>query len=124
MTRSRLSCTVLASWALWPALAQADTAIETETAQIGKQGDMNVSQSLEMEQAPDGRAAGTLTQFEYGITDRSEILIEPFFQMWELPKGEKSSHGFGDLELTPSYEFVVEDGWVPALLLAFKLKVP
>lgn len=33
-------------------IAHADTAIETETAQIGKQGEWNFSQSYEFERAP------------------------------------------------------------------------
>src|SRR4051812_45145447 len=81
--------------------ARANTAIETETAQIGEKGEVGISNSFEMEEAPDGDAMGTLSQFEYGITDRSEILIEPFFQQWEFPDVEPNSHGFGDLELTP-----------------------
>jgi hypothetical protein len=105
-------------------LARADTAIETETAQIGEKGEIGISNSFEMEEGADGDAAGTLTQFEYGITDRSEILIEPFFQQWEFPDGMPSSRGAGDLELTPSYEFILEKGWRPAMLAAFKLKVP
>lgn len=116
--------TSLGALLLLTGVARADTAIETETAQIGERGEIGISNSFEMEEGPDGDAAGTLTQFEYGITDRSEILIEPFFQQWEFPDGMPSSHGFGDLELTPSYEFLLEKGWRPAMLAAFKLKVP
>lgn len=102
----------------------ANTAIETETAQIGKSGDIAISQSIEFEKGNDGRAIGTLTQFEYGLSDRAEILIEPFFHLWELPNGAPSENGTGDLEITPSYMVVLEKGWVPALLLAMKVKVP
>lgn len=118
------SLVVWACMALPPGLARANTAIETETAELGKQGDIGNSNSLEIERAPDGWAIGTVQQLEYAITDRSEILIEPFFQDWEFPNDEKSFHGIGDLELTPSYMFVVESTWVPALVAAFKLKVP
>ncbi len=104
--------------------AHANTAIETETAQIGAKGDFAISQSLQLEEATDGDGMGTLTQFEYGITSRSEILIEPFFQEWTFPDGEASAHGLGDLELTPSYEIILEKAWRPAVLLAFKVKVP
>ena len=98
--------------ALWSP-AHANTAIETETAQIGSLHDFAFSQSLQLEEATDGDAMGTLTQFEYGITDRSEILIEPFFQEWQFPDGEASAHGLGDLEITPSYEVILEHRWVP-----------
>ena len=104
--------------------AHANTAIETETAQIGAKGDFLISQSLQLEKATAGYGMGTLTQFEYGITSRSEILIEPFFQEWTFPDGAASTHGLGDLELTPSYQVILEQNWRPAVLLAFKLKVP
>lgn len=104
--------------------ARADTAIETETAQIGKKGQIGFSQSYEYVNGRDGTSGGTLTQFEYGVSDRSEILIEPFFYTWDHPKGSPKVDGLGDLEITPSYEVVLEDHWVPAVLAAFKLKVP
>ena len=107
-----------------PTLGNADTAIETETAQIGKKGDFGFSQSYEYAHAKDGTSGGTLTQFEYAFSDRFEILIEPFFYTWEHAEGDEKVHGLGDLEITPSYEIVQENGWVPAVLAAFKLKVP
>ena len=106
------------------ASAYANTAIETETAQLGKQGEFAASQSYEYAHSRDGTSGGTLTQFEYAFSDRAEILIEPFFYVWDQPRGEARVSGRGDLEITPSYMAVVEDGWVPALVLATKVKVP
>lgn len=105
----------------------ADTVLETETAELGKKGEGLVSNSVQFEKDKDGtRTAFTLTQFEYALTDRAEILIEPFFHEWQKPKGGKTFHGAGDLEITPSYMIVLdqEKSWVPAVVLAFKLKVP
>lgn len=102
----------------------ANTAIETETAQLGKQGELAFSQSIEYEKAKDGSAFGTLTQFEYALSDRAEILIEPFFHLWEKPDGGPNADGQGDLEITPSYMVVTEDTWLPAILVALKVKVP
>lgn len=110
--------------ALSSTAALANTAIETETAQIGAKGDITFSQSVEYAKAKDGKSGGTLTQFEYGITDRAEILIEPFFYVWESPDDGEKEHGVGDLEITPSYKIVLEDGLVPDILVATKLKVP
>jgi hypothetical protein len=106
------------------AIAYADTAIETETAQIGKKGEGNFSQAFEFEDSKDGSAQGTVTQIEYGLSDRAEILIEPFLYVHLSPEGEPSQTGMGDLEITPSYMIIKEDGWTPAVLLAFKVKVP
>ncbi len=104
--------------------ALADTAVETETAQIGKKGQANFSQAFEFEDGSDGSAQGTLTQFEFALSDRAEILIEPFFYTSLSPEDGERVSGLGDLEITPSYMMVEEDGWTPAILAAFKLKVP
>jgi hypothetical protein len=104
---------------------RADTVLETETAELGKKGDMLISMSTQFEREKDGsRTAFTLTQFEVGLTDRAELLIEPFFFEWDNPKDGKSFHGMGDLEITPSYMIVLEKPYVPAVVLAFKLKIP
>lgn len=106
---------------------RADTVLETETAELGKKGGWLISESVQFERERDGsRTTFTLMQFEYALTDRAEILIEPFFQEWDKPKGEKRFHGMGDLEITPSYMIVLDDPkrWIPAVVLALKVKVP
>src|SRR5258706_192209 len=98
---------------------RADLVLETETAELGKKGEFTMSSGIQLERESDGsRTLFTLNQFEYAITDRAEILIEPFFREWDHPKGEKSFHGMGDLEITPSY-MIQEDkgGWPPAIVL-------
>ena len=105
--------------------AYADLVLETETAQLGKQGDCLVSTAIQFEREKDGTTATfTLNQFEYAITDRAEILIEPFFYEKDRPSDGASFHGVGDLEITPSYMVILEEPTFPAILLAFKLKVP
>lgn len=119
---------LLAAFCLSAALItplRADTVLETETAELGKRGEGLFSFSVQCERDKDGSTAQfTLTQIEYAITDRAEILIEPFFQEWDQPKGGKRFHGMGDLEITPSYMIILEKPYVPAVVLAFKLKVP
>ena len=123
-TPLRIFSIIISFWIGQVLSAHADTAIETETAQIGKKGDVGFSQAYEYAHAKDGASGGTLTQFEYGLSDRAEILIEPFFYTWDHPEGEPKVDGLGDLEITPSYQIVLEDRWMPAILVAFKLKVP
>lgn len=111
--------------ALYVNSARADLVLETETAELGKKGSMLFSSAVQFEREKDGsRTAFTLNQYEYAITDRAEILIEPFFHEWDRPKGERAFGGMGDLEITPSYMVVLEQPRVPAIVLAFKLKVP
>lgn len=107
--------------------AHADLVLETETAELGAKGDALFSEALQFEREKDGgRATFTVNQYEYGITNRAEILIEPFFYEWDNPKDGHSFSGVGDLEITPSYMMVLDDekSWVPAAIAAFKLKVP
>jgi len=105
--------------------ARADLVLETETAQLGKQGTFATSAAVQMERERNGGYTYlTLNQFEYAITDRAEILVEPFFYEWSNPKDGPSFQGVGDLEITPSYMIVEEKKWIPALVAAFKVKVP
>lgn len=105
--------------------ARADLVLETETAELGKKGDVGLSAGVQFEKERDGgRTAFTLNQFEYAVSDRAELLIEPFFHEWDHPIGEARSQGRGDLEITPSYMVKLEKPRRPAVVLAFKLKVP
>ncbi len=104
---------------------RADLVLETETAELGNKGDWLFSQAVQFERDRDGgHTQFTLNQYEYAVSDRGEILVEPFFYEWDQPKGEKHFSGVGDLEITPSYMVVLEKEYVPAVVLAFKLKVP
>ncbi len=125
LTHPRCFLTALCLGSAFAMPLHADTVLETETAELGKKWDMLISMSTQFEKDKDGnRTAFTLTQYEVGLTDRAEILIEPFFVEWDNPKTGKSFHGMGDLEITPSYMIVLEKPYVPAIVLAFKLKVP
>ena len=66
----------------------------------------------------------TVNQYEIGVTDRAELLLEPFFYEWDHPKGGKNFSGVGDLEITPSYMVLLERPMLPAVVLALKIKVP
>ncbi len=113
----------LLAFAAFP--ARADLVLETETAELGKKGTLGLSVGVQVEREKDGtKTVFTLNQFEYALTDRAEILIEPFFHEWVNPADGKSFEGMGDLEITPSYMVVLEKGYLPAVVLAFKLKVP
>jgi hypothetical protein len=69
-------------------LLHADLVLETETAQLGKQGEGLISTALQVERDKDGGTGYfTVNQFEVGLTDRSELLIEPFF--YEVGQAQK-----------------------------------
>jgi len=105
--------------------ARADLVLETETAELGRKGEGLVSSAVQFEKEKDGSTTTfTLNQFEYALSDRAEILIEPFFREFDRPRGEARFQGAGDLEITPSYMIRLETPRKPAVVLAFKLKVP
>jgi predicted porin len=104
--------------------AKADLVLETETAQLGKKGHGNLSNALQFEKDKDGNIFLTETQLEYALTDRSEILIEPFFYELQKPSAGPKVHGVGDIEVTYSYLLVPETGSRPALIIAEKVKLP
>ncbi len=104
--------------------AHADLVLETETAQLGKKGEFNFSNALQYEHAPDGNAILTETQYEYGIDDRTEILIEPFFYQWNSPNVGRHDSGIGDTEVTLSHTAITETSMRPSLILAQKIKIP
>lgn len=77
-------------------LLYADLVLETETAELGKKGESLFSAALQVEREHDGGLAYfTVNQFEYAITDRAEILIEPFFYEWDKPKNGRCNQRSG-----------------------------
>lgn len=107
------------------AILRADLVLETETAQLGKQGHSLISSALQVERDKDGGIGYfTVNQFEIGLTDRSELLIEPFFYEWAKPKDGSAYSGVGDLEITPSFMAMLEQPLLPAVLFSCKVKVP
>ena len=117
-----LACALVLSQTAF--LAHADLVLETETAELGKRGDQLISTAIQYEREKDGSHAWmTVNQYEIGVTDRAELLIEPFFYEWDHPKGGKNLSGVSDLEITPSYMVLLERPMLPAVVLALKIKV-
>ena len=105
--------------------AHADLVLETETAELGRRGDQLISSAVQYEREEDGSHAWmTVNQYEIGLTDRAELLIEPFFYEWDHPKGDRNFSAVGDLDITLSYRVMLEQAMRPAVVLALKIKVP
>lgn len=110
MTTPRFILFTLSIALLTTGLLHADLVLETETAQLDKQGEGLFSAALQVDREKDGGTAYyTVNQFEFAITDRAEILIEPFFYEWDKPRNGPAFSGVGDLEITPSYMMVLDD---------------
>ncbi len=104
--------------------AKADLVLETETGQMGRKGEGNFSNALQIEKDKDGTTFLTETQYEFAPNDRTEILIEPFFYEKQMPKAGPDVSGVGDVEVTLSYIAVPETDKWPTLILAQKIKIP
>jgi hypothetical protein len=98
--------------------------LETETAYLGKQGQGTFGNAVQFERDKDGLTILTLTALEYAPTDDLEILFEPFFYEQQRPKAGPRVSGQGDTELTFSYRIVNEGEFMPAVVLAAKVKLP
>ena len=115
---------VVFAFLLYATPARADLVLETETARLGKQGEGTLGNGIQYEHAKDGDTVFSLTALEYAPTDRFEILFEPSFYERQFPKDGAAFGGIGDTELTLSYLTYGESTYIPAIVLAGKVKAP
>jgi hypothetical protein len=107
-----------------PLQVHAQQPLETETARPLKPGAFEVQTTFEYQTSKDGYERAAPLGFEYGITNRVSLLVEPVFYTSIHPKLTKSATGLGDLEATLSYLVVEERRKLPALMIAGELKAP
>jgi len=107
-----------------PIQVHAQQPLETETARPLKAGAFEVQTTFEYQTSKDGNERAAPLGFEYGITNRVSLLVEPVFYTSIRPKLTKSATGLGDLEATLSYLVVEERRKLPALMIAGELKAP
>jgi hypothetical protein len=98
--------------------------LETETARLPTKGHGNVQAVFEYQTSSDGHEAAVPLVFEYGITDRLEIAVEPVAFASIRPKAGKRASGIGDTEVTLTYLLSEESGSMPAIAIAAELKIP
>ena len=102
--------------------ALAGQPLETETARLPAKGTGNFQVVYEHQVAKDGREDAFPLAFEYGITDRLEIAVEPVVYTSIRPKVGQSAKGFGDTELTLTYLLAKETDTHPAFAIAGEVK--
>jgi hypothetical protein len=98
--------------------------LETETARPPQKGAFEVQTAFEYQTSKEGKERALPFAFEYGITNRLSIMVEPVFYTAIRPKVGTRATGRGDLEVTLSYLFAREKGSRPALAIAGEVKVP
>lgn len=98
--------------------------LETETARLPSAGAFVIESTAEYQRSSEGSESALPFAFEYGITDRLELLVEPVAYTRISPKRATGASGIGDLETTLTYRFHDETERSPALAAAFEVKIP
>jgi len=106
------------------ASALASQPLETETARPLPQGIFKIEATGELQTSKAGTERAFPLLFEYGLTDRTELTVEPVLATSIRPKGGPSSSGFGDIEITLTHLLLPETASTPAFAVAGEVKLP
>ena len=98
--------------------------LETETARPIPSKTLTLGSAFEFQRSAEGRESAVPVAFEYGVTDRLGLLVEPVIATSIRPKMGRHASGGGDLEVTASYLVRSESENLPALALAGEVKFP
>lgn len=125
-SRSPIAAPLVVTWllALCVATASAQQPLETETARLPSRGTALIGTTYEFQTSPQGTEHALPFTFEYGITNRLALLIEPVLLTSIRPKSGRNATGLGDLEATAQYLVREETEGFPALALAGEIKLP
>src|SRR5262249_53097699 len=97
---------------------------EPERARPARRGVLSMEANYELQTSSDGTEVAVPLAFEYGLTDRLELMAEPVPYTSIQPRDASTVSGVGDVEVTLSDLIHSESRHVPALALAGELKIP
>jgi hypothetical protein len=106
-------------------LLNAGQPLETESARLLRRGVFDVETTFELQTSSEGREIAIPLDFEYGISDRTEIAVEPVPYTSIKPRRGHgpSASGPGDVEVTLTH-LLLREGSFPALAVAAEVKIP
>lgn len=104
--------------------AIASQPLETETARLLPAGVFKIEAAAEFQTSHEGTERAYPFVFEYGLTNKTEITIEPVLGTSIRPKVGTRANGIGDLEVTLTHLFLQESNNAPAFALAGEVKIP
>lgn len=104
--------------------ALAQQPLETETARLPLRGTLMLGSTYEFQSSPQGTEHALPFAFEYGVTDRLALLVEPVVYTAIRSGSGRAATGFGDLEATVQYLVRDETRAFPAIALAGEAKIP
>lgn len=98
--------------------------LETESARMLPHGAMKFEGSVEWQTSSDGQEVALPLVFDYGISDRLELSLEPVAYTRIHPKIGTNSSGIGDFEATLKWLAMAESEHRPALAFGAEVKIP
>ncbi len=106
-------------------LLNAGQPLETESARLIRRGAFTAESTFEFQTSSEGREIAVPFDFEYGISDRTELAVEPVpYTSIQPRRGHGSSAtGPGDVEVMLTHLLIAESSF-PALALAAEVKIP
>ena len=105
------------------ATAASAQVLETETARLRLKGAVQAGTNFEYQSSSEGHESAIPFTFEYGITDRLELVLEPVARTHIRPNRGTKASGAGDTEMTLQYLLHREGKW-PAFALGGEVKFP
>ncbi len=105
-------------------VSRASQPLETESARALPRGAMKFEASLEWQTSPEGTETAVPLVFDYGLSDRLELSLEPVVNARITPDAGKGASGVGDLEATLKWVVRPEREQRVGIALGFEVKVP
>ncbi len=105
-------------------LADAGQPLETESARVFPKGAMKFEGSVEWQTSSDGKELALPLVFDYGLSDRLELSLEPVVYSRIHPDTGSNSSGLGDFEATLKWLAMPESVTFPALAFGAEVKIP
>jgi hypothetical protein len=98
--------------------------LETEESKPLAPGVVHVGAGLEFQTSKEGTETALPLAWEYGLTNRMTLLVEPVCFTGIRPNIGARATGLGDLEVTLFYQLMSERSVVPAITISGEIKVP
>ena len=124
MNSTRRTVVLVSTLIVTSATASPAQTLETETARLLPARRWEIGSAFEFQKSGDGTEAAIPFAFEYGLTNRFELLVEPVPYTAIRPKVGRHAIGAGDVEATVTALLRRETRSMPALAFAAEVKFP
>jgi hypothetical protein len=118
--RAYIAC----AFAIVAGSAHAGQPLETESARVLAAKTKEFAAAIELQTASDGKEIAVPLIFDYGLTDRLELSLEPVIYTNIMPDVGTRTSGIGDFEATVKWAALPETAHRPAVAFGAELKIP